>query len=54
MIVDGGGATCVGELGRGLNPPVSIRVAIWCVTDLSGQMECCNGDIGSTHWLDEQ
>ena len=35
LIVDRGGATYVGELGHGLNSPVSIHVAIWCVMDCS-------------------
>ena len=31
LIVDRGGTTYVGELVHGLNPPVSIHVARWCV-----------------------
>ena len=34
LIVDRGGTAYVVELGHGLNPPVSIHVARWCV------MEC--------------
>ena len=33
LFVDRGGAAYVGELVHGLNPPVSIHVAIWCVMD---------------------
>ena len=33
LVVDRGGAACVVELGHGLNPLVSIYVAIRCVMD---------------------
>ena len=39
LIVDRGGAAYVGELVRGLKPPVSIHVARWCVMDCPVQWD---------------
>ena len=39
LIFDRGGAAYVGELGHGIKPPVSIRVAIWCVIDFPVQWD---------------
>ena len=39
IIVDRGVATYVGELGHGLNPPISIHVDRWCVMDFPVQWE---------------
>ena len=33
LIFDRGGAIYFGELGHGLNPPVSIHIYRWCVMD---------------------
>ena len=39
LIVERGGAAYVRELGRGLKPPVSVHVAIWCVMDCISQLD---------------
>ena len=39
LIVDRGGAAYVGELGHGLNPPVSIHVARWYLMDFPVQWD---------------
>ena len=39
LILDRGGDTYVGELGHGINTPVSICVARWCVMDCPVQLD---------------
>ena len=39
LIVYRGGATCVGELGHGLKPPISINLSIWCVMEFPIQWD---------------
>ena len=39
LIVDRGDTTYVGELGHGINPTVSIHVAIWCVINCTVQWD---------------
>ena len=39
LIVDRGGAACVGELGHGFNPPSSIHIPRWFVMDCPFQWD---------------
>ena len=39
LVVDRGGATYVGELGRGFKPPISIHIPRWCLMDFPVQWD---------------